>query len=407
MRVRTLRRQLEQIPGALIDIPPGEGRSGDEEGVVGSTVHSPDASTSLSDSTILDFGSLPDGETQDDDDAFDPVFEWSAAAEDAIRQLGSAADKMIRKSVEVDSGSDALGHYLSFHVRGAQWGATVKASGVAWLVRNHFSALPGNLLDHARLAFHAILQHELFHFATDVAVTQGELAQRQAWFAPAKAARIARGEPYSQREEKLANGWMLKAFKTALPAYRVNGKQAALKKCVWHQPPGYRDALSLKTDSWPRELHDLVYEYAKDAGCHDRNPLLWDASYDWPCQFSIWPRINWRNCAIHFVDDSARFGIPPGWLTFLTCLSTIEESPKFEKQLAEVPAPVRERWMHAKMGAMAHLSNGHQFKPWPKGGKDVWSMRVDLANRAHLLRDRTANRWIALEIGGHKAMGHG
>lgn len=405
MRVRRLRDDLDGICGALLDVPPPAGTSGDEEGVVGSTLHSPDSTSS---SEFLDVVAAPMDEPEEGEDgnAFDPVFEWGADSDEAMRTLGDAADEQIRRSVEVDSGSDALGHYLSFHVRGAQWGATVKASGVAWLATRFFHTLPTDDLTRARLAFHAILQHELFHFATDVAVSQAELGQQQAWWRPALEARRARGEAYSHREECLANVWMLRAFRTALPAYKVLGKQAALKAFVANQPAGYRDALNFRTQCWNAELRGLMAEYASNAGRRADNPLLW-GEYDWACQFPVRPRIDWRNCAIHYKDDSVRFGIPPGWLTFLSRLRVIDESDKFRKQLAKLGRSRQQRWETAKQRAIDTLTAGHDFKPWPKGGPDVWSLRVDRAFRAHLQRDRANDRWIALGIGDHDAMGHG
>jgi hypothetical protein len=187
----------------------------------------------------------------------------------------------------------------------------------------------------------------------------------------------------------------------------VSGKQAALKAFVGRQPPGYRDALRFDANRWTSELQNLVYEYADNSGHVDDNPLLWGWGFDWPSVFPVWPRIDWRDCAIHLVDDSARFGVPPGWLAFLSALSAIEESPKFLKQLSALGSRQREGWERAKRRASESLTTGHDFKPWPKGGKDVWSMRVDQGVRAHLLRDRATDRWVALEIGGHKAMGHG
>lgn len=405
MRVRRLREELSEIRGALLDVPPPSGTSGDEEGVVGSTLHSPDSTPSSEFGDMVSL-QMDDREEGEDGNTFDPVFEWRADSDETIRKLGDAADEQIRRSVEVDSGSDALGHYLSFHVRGAQWGATVKASGVAWLATRFFHTLPTDDLTRARLAFHAILQHELFHFATDVAVSQAELSQQHAWWRPAVEARRARSEPYSHREERLANVWMLRAFRTALPGYQVRGKQAALKSFVAKQPPGYRDALDFQAQRWDAELRELMAEYASNAGCYDDNPLLW-REYDWACQFPVRPRVDWRNCAIHYKDDSARFGIPPGWLTFLSRLHAIDESDKFLKQLAKLGRPHKERWLVAKQRAMDTMTAGHDFKPWPKGGNDVWSLRVDRAFRAHLQRDRANDRWVALEIGTHGAMGHG
>lgn len=238
------------------------------------------------------------------------------------------------------------------------------------------------------------------------AATHGELAQRQAWWAPAKAARVKRGEAYSLREERLANAWMMRAFRTALPGFQVRGKQAALKKFVGQQSAGYRDALSVKPGAWPRDLRELVRGYAADAGHGDANALLWDQSYDWACQFPIWPRIDWRNCAINLVDDSQRYGIPAGWLTFFARLGAIDEDEKFRKQLAKLSAQARKRWRTTKQRVATALTAGHDFKPWPPGGTDVWSLRVTDDVRAHLRWNRATGTWTALAIGGHTRMGH-
>lgn len=85
MRVRRLREQLDQIPGALLDLPLPTGASGDEEGVVGSTVHSPDRALSEPDDA---FGATPENrEDGADDDTFDPVFEWGADREERLANV--------------------------------------------------------------------------------------------------------------------------------------------------------------------------------------------------------------------------------------------------------------------------------------------------------------------------------
>lgn len=410
MTIRSMRSRLEHIPGALRDVPPGEQRAGDEQGVPVYTLHDANADEFEPGQWIFeaDPRTMEEGsEEVERADNFELVFEWGPQSEEAMASLGNSADDVIRQSVQVHSGVDALGHYLTFHVRGAQWGATVKASGVAWMATRVFGSLNVDAETRARLAFHAILQHELFHFATDVAIAQAEISQREAWKMPAKESLLQAGIAYSECEEKLANAWMLRAFRTALPGYRVKGKQAALVEFVRRQPPGYRDALLVGRRDWPRELQELVHEYASWADRAHSNPLLWGNGYDWACQFPMWPRIDWRDCAIHFEDDSRRFGAPAGWLTFLSRLSRIEESARFLRQLAKLDSQQQTKWDAAKLRATTALAAGRDFKLWPKGGNDVWSMRISQNFRVHLQRDRVADRWIALEIGDHKSMGHG
>lgn len=49
---------------------------------------------------------------------------------------------------------------------------------------------------------------------------------------------------------------------------------------------------------------------------------------------------------------------------------------------------------------------GLNFKPWPKGGKGVYSVKVDYKFRAHLFH-RGSGSWLAQEFGPHTKLGHG
>ena len=50
---------------------------------------------------------------------------------------------------------------------------------------------------------------------------------------------------------------------------------------------------------------------------------------------------------------------------------------------------------------------GLGFKRWKPGGANCYSVRVDRKYRAHLIYERDRQSWRAIEIGDHKAMGHG
>jgi hypothetical protein len=412
--IRFIREKLERL-NALVDFPPG-GASPDEqdEGVISHCLHRPDSSLNDGDSgryaSPIDDRDIERVHDESDDSSgeFQPVFEWGAEADEKIAALGSAAGNEILQAVRSQSGSDALGHYLSFHVRGYQWGITVKLSGIATMVAHVFNDLPVDLDTKMRLAFQAILQHELFHFATDIAVSQTEMTQQKAWWWPAKQRRIDDGLIYLEQEEKMANAWMLKAFRTALPGFRALGKQEALKNFVRYQPAGYRDALAVRSDSdWKAGLYDLIFCYADDAECLDDNNSLWGYGFNWPAQFPIQPRIDWRQCPIHLEDDSKRFGIPPGWLTFFSALADIEETDDFVKQLRKLSPTVQRAWSNTRERVRYGLTSGHDFKRWSKKGADIWSLRVNDNFRVHLSRDKNDQGWSAIAIGDHKSMGHG
>jgi hypothetical protein len=391
-----------------MEFEPPEGYAGLDSGTVSHVLSQPP-----DESSDMDIGALPppDGEPDGDEASagdFEPVFELGADAEEKIAALGNAIGDRLRRSLEV-RGVDALGYYVPFHARGVQWGAHVRLSGMIELLEGTLKPLQTDTLTKMRLAFHAILQHELFHFATEYAVAQAELTQQQAWWVAANHRLKAGTPPYHEREEKLANAWMLKAFKTQLPAYKVNGKQEVLKRFVRWQPAGYRDALEVRTaDEWQRELRDLMLDKAEAAGHEGHNPRLWHSdAMDWPALFPIRPRIDWRYCPIFLVNDSHSFGVPADWLQYFGRLTAIEEDRAFHAQLQRLDAAARKAWARVKALLQQQITGGCDFKRWPPDGPDAWSTRVNRDVRAHLRRDRAKDRWVAYRIGHHKEMGHG
>lgn len=405
-QVSRVRRGLESIAGALTDFLPDEGSQGDGRAVVSHLLHRGDGDDQPSSGeSSRDYFDREDTGGQRD---FEPVFEFGADAEEKLAALGRSAEEPLRRAFEL-RGIDALGWYSSFHARGIEWGAHVSLSGIAYLVKHAFHLLPVDTETKCRLAFHAILQHELFHFATDYAIAQAELAQQQAWWVPAKHNRFARSAGYLEQEEKLANAWMLKSFRTALPQFRVRGKQEALKKFVRQQPVGYRDGILVRGHSdWIEELHQLAYHYAEDAGVEAENPGLWgELGFSWAALYPIWPRIDWRYCPIHLIDDSERYGITSGWLTFFSFARNVDEHPSFLKSLAKLTPAVQDAWATLKRRLQGGITPGMDFKRWPPGGSDVYSIRLNDNFRVHMRRERERDGWLALEVGSHRALGHG
>lgn len=404
--IKHIRDSLAKIDDALIKFPPEGGSSGQGLGVTTHTLWA-GHDYGLNELGAPTRGSAHGDDGMGDDSAqFDPIFEIGARHDETIPVLGSEDEARIRQSIQV-RGMDALGWYSPFHAIGVQWGVYIPLSGMVYLMQNVFADLPASAITKARLAFHAILHHELFHFATEYAIAQSELTQQQAWWAPANENRFRNGHKYLPVEEMLANAWMLKAFRTALPALRIPGKQHALRQFVHRQPEGYCDGDGVRTKAqWDQSLYDLAYSYAVESGDPD-NSHLWWPGFDWPALFPIHPRIDWRFCPIHLVDDSRTFGLPPRWLDFFSHLSDVEESAKFKKRLSRLSLQVQQAWQRSKSKLQVAITAGDDFKRWVKAGPDVYSVRINAAFRAHLLHDRNTHRWIALDIGGHKEMGHG
>lgn len=416
--VSNIRKGLVEIEGALDVFPPEPGYEGSQEAVRSVRTiwwgKKPNPIQDYNDSKEVAEGLFED-ETDDGvfgedggDRGFDPVFEIGADVDERFPGLGGEAGKRIEQSVQL-YGMDALGWYVSFHHPGIQWGIYIPVSGMGYLIRNALGGLSAPLVTKAHLAFHAILNHELFHFATDYTIAQAELAHQEPWYVPAKKAFRAGKPDYCVEEEQMANAYMLSAFRSMKPALRVRGKQAALRDFVAQQPEGYRDALHVRPLHWDRLLENLAHRYGSRAKKSAAHSSLWNSSlgYDWSGQFPIRPRIDWHYCPIHLVDDSTRLGIPPGWLSFFSRLSAIEETGEFRKKLEMLASPIQRAWERTKQKLGIAITRGADFKKWDKGGNDLFSVRVNDNFRAHLRRRKESDDWLAVAIGNHKEMGHG
>lgn len=239
---------------------------------------------------------------------FEPVFRLAAQVEDGLPKLGADQERRIAREVLL-CGVDALGWYSSYHVKGVQWGAYVKVSGLLYLAQGPFAALDLPVVVKIQLAFRTILDHELFHFATDYAIGQAELAQAAAWWAPFKDGR----RPTYPLEEKLANAYMLRRGRAGPRVLQVRGKQEALRCFTKQQPKGYEDGWKIGRNDWPDELAKLAAQYgALWAADHDPEGMLFGSAYDWEALFPIRPMVDGRHCPIHLVDDSQRYELPEG-----------------------------------------------------------------------------------------------
>lgn len=399
-RITRLRDALAEIKEALTDQPPEDGPSGDDQ-ALSNSARPLWSAEDQGDSTGLAEIPSERGDESSPEGEFEPIFQLAPWIEGGIPKLGSSQEARIKQDVLL-RGIDALGWYSSFHVRGWQWGVYVKVSGLLYLAQAAFAKLDLEPAAKIQLAFRAILDHELFHFATDYAIGQTELAVHHAWWVPFKTS--GRGR---EQEEKLANAYMLRRFRTGL---KLQGKQEALRSFTMQQPEGYKRAHEVKPDDWPSELAELASMYGAFWGVAvDSYPegIVFGDAYDWEAQFPIRPAVAWRYCPIHLVDDSQRFGLPEGWLEPFSRLEQIKESAAFKKQLSQLSLALQKAWERAKQKLRAAITSGCDFKPWPRGGADTWSCRVGDNFRVHLRHDKAGGFWEAVAIGSHKAMGHG
>lgn len=402
--ISIIRESLGKIEGALGQVPSNPGYEGHQDSV------NKARNVWAGENSILTHNSNYGPETENLIDVKDgeylPYFDINAAEDELCHVLDGNEGKL-HQSIQLH-GMDALGWYVSFHNSLSPWGIYIPVSGIVHLTKYAFGGLSATFATKAQLSFHAILNHELFHFANDYAIAQAELAHREPWYVPARSKFRGEIPDYCIEEEKLANAYMLSAFRTLKSELMVKGKQSALRSFVKKQPEGYRDALSVRPPHWDRLLAKLAHRYGSSASKSAHHPLIWDSNfgYDWSQHYPIIPRIDWRYCPIHLVDDVVRIGFPLECSKFITRIN-IKETEKFQDILAKLAAPIQRAWERTKIKCRNCITSGMDFKKWPKGGPDCFSIRVNDGYRAHLNLEKESGNWFTIKIGTHKEMGHG
>jgi hypothetical protein len=309
----------------------------------------------------------------------------------------------IRMRVSVQ-GTDALGWYVTFHQTAYQWGAYLSADGVRFLAdpaHGIFGRLKISPRRRIELACHAILRHELMHFAVDYISSQWEIAAglRCFWLARQKLRDPKLG--YAPLEEELANGYMLRGFRFPSQTLREPGAFGLLKDFVETMPPGYRDGIKAIGKSAFETLLELLS--CNFEGCLDRPyRTAFPEGFDFLSFYPSLRPIDWRYCTI--LLDAGRQAVPLS-LQIITNISAIGESPRFKRSIQRMDNTDRLAWdrVKAKLRVSTQIP-GLDFKPWKQ---DVFSVRVSDSVRAHLRLIRETGEWVAETIGHHKEMGHG
>jgi hypothetical protein len=335
-----------------------------------------------------------------------PRFEFVAEADvDFEAALGSGLGEHIRRAT-LARGVDGLAWYSSFHVRGRQWGIYLPISSIVGFAQEVFGGIGLNLSAAMRLSAHVLHQHELFHFAVDYFTFLWELATNNACWKPARELRQPIG--YYEREEKLANAYMLRRINAVGKELKVRGRASRLNRFVASMPAGYRDALDfIGAREFRDECEILCIDYAESAS---EGPLYEEAVGPVLLELlRVDHRLDWRDCPVHVVHDERRFSLPDFYANLFLVVASIDEAPSFRKALEKCDAKVQRAWARTRQKlATTVASPGLDFKLWARRASQLeYSVRVDGNFRAHLLFDRGSESWTALSIGTHTKMGHG
>lgn len=401
-----IRVALEDIPGAIRDDPlPEDVREGTERAT---PIWSPDGG--LSSAQAVD---MPDS-ADDDGDAFNDepgvIFEVPPALTDAeIRNVLGDEEIGNLKRLEQVRGIDALGWYMTFHQRRYQHGIYIPIKGILYLAIGALAGLSVDVERKIELAFHAILRHELFHFATDCMTANWELATAREVYWKAKAAR-RNASGYVELEEALANAYMLRGFKWPTQKLKAPGGYSALGKYCELQPAGYKlgPTYARKQGKYVEKSQQLSIDY--------QNASVTDPKLKAPNELDgsrLYPditRIAWQRCPIFILDEHDLLGLLGIRLDLFASIPTMTETDGFRDDFDKLQKPIQAKWVKCRRMLEQENSTavkGLDFKRWKPGGDDCYSVRVDLKHRAHLLYDRTHRTWSAIEIGNHKDMGHG
>jgi hypothetical protein len=219
-------------------------------------------------------------------------------------------------------GTDALAWYFPFHSKIAQHGIYISSRGTLWLAERYFRRKYSddpieNFSKKLRFAAHALLRHELFHFAVECMVANWELATGIACYIQAQ--EKLRSPPeyrYIDNEEALANAYMIRGFRWVNSA--TFGAQAtpSLKRFCAHQPHGYNLGNDyVPTSRYERGCRELAFAY------HEKMNLNWFAPRDSFDSLGLYPnasRIDSRRCPIILADEGntfAKYGIVSKYFT--------------------------------------------------------------------------------------------
>ena len=106
------------------------------------------------------------------------------------------------------------------------------------LAGSTFASLKVDLNTKLQIAFRALHQHELFHFAVDYMSSQLGGILGMPCHKPARGLMDPRAG-YILLEEELANAHMIRASRGGHAKLRAQGKAKVLREFVREQPPGY------------------------------------------------------------------------------------------------------------------------------------------------------------------------
>jgi hypothetical protein len=178
-----------------------------------------------------------------------------------------------------------------------------------------------------------------------------------------------------------------------------------LRESTLKQPQGYNEGYRLiNSNAFDEACANLASCYADSAD--SSSPGL--QAVNLKNLYPLYPSLDWRHCPVHIIQDCKSLGLPGIEISLFSCISEIEETNRFLKDLKNLPLQMQKKWAQVKQNLAITTANpGTDFKFWERNGDDViYSVRLTAGYRAHLRYKRSQQCWFADAVGSHASMGH-
>ena len=302
-------------------------------------------------------------------------------------------------------GFEALAWYVSFHHNQNKWGIYLPVSSIHYLnevlqirVHSHVN------LD--QIAKNIFVFHEIYHFLTDLAISQLELLTKHPMYRAHKklysnqTIGLISVEEYNELEENLANAFMLEEMQSLISDHQLR----SIISWVETMPAGYREGGKTFLSSDLKNLQkDNLSRYAGIAAAKTRLNIVEQA-----LDLTVFIPKPLKNiiaqCPIYILDDTDETGLDPDIVRFFQRMEKVEETRPFKKMFVKIPQKIQQAWIEKKDKLTERLPKPPQFRKF----KDQYALYLPDGYRAHFIKPKkNETTWLATEIGNHQSMGHG
>ncbi len=295
-------------------------------------------------------------------------------------------------------GIEALAWYVSFH-NGGPWGIFIPVLSLAYIENRFLKKYRGSRFKKWQLGYDLLLQHEMFHFATDYMCAQWEILLQAPCWSALTDYRKRNNIAYLEIEEKLANAYMLRQLNNLLsPSGR-----SLIRAAIECSPPGYKDGIHCVDDYlFKSNLAELTKAYVT-VHALEKNINILSSGVDITSFCSLAANLDEKQCPITIIHNEDRFGIPLIGTSFILKISTIVETEAFKKAYKKLDKSLRQRWEKKKKLLAETIPRHPEFEKFA----DLYSLRLNDNYRVHLRPSNDMTVWEAIAVGTHKDMGHG